>query len=223
MERHLNRYYIIMLSLAFLATLHSLVKPGISSPLYPTILSEKFNRTDILKSALPVTTKELRQDTSDRKFSKLYEYNFADGSRLFAVMVRVRKRDDFKIETYGLLTKNVDPIYIRSPIPSNSIPFSMIGTVHGRKTFQTCVIPGTTQLGQVNVQLFPLLTQADKLAVHSHSQSLFSKFFGTDDKSDYSCLVLTYQPKTSGRVSRETWVSIISNAQLALASGQSYN
>lgn len=204
--------------MAFLATLYSLLKPGISTPLYPALLSEKFNRTDILKSALPVTTKELGQDTSDRKFSELYEYNLADGSRLLAVMVRVRKRDDFKIETYGLLTKNVDSIYIKSPTLSNSIPFSMTGTVHDRKTFQTCVIPGTTQLNQVNVQLFPLLIQADKLA--GHGQSFVSKFFGTDDKSDYSCLVLTYQPKTTGTMSRDTWVSIISNAQLALANGQ---
>jgi hypothetical protein len=147
--------------------------------------------------------------------SPIHEYTFRDGSKLLAVMVRIRKRDDFKIETYGLLTKGIDPIYIEYPTFNNTVPYSMVGIIDGKDSLQTCIVPGTTNLDQVNVQLFPLLAQADRLA--GSSQSLASKFLGTDDRSDYSCLVLTYKPKTVKGAS-VAWTSIIRNVQIALSS-----
>jgi hypothetical protein len=108
-------------------------------------------------------------------------------------MVRIRKRDDFKIETYGLLTKGIDPIYIESPSFNNTVPYSMLGLIDGKEALQTCVITGS-------------------------SQSLASKLLGTDDRSDYSCLVLTYHPKSVKKAS-EAWTSIIENVQIALSSG----
>jgi hypothetical protein len=211
MDQHLKQIYSFLVSVAFLASSYTFFKPGISSPAYPALFSEKI-MTDL--SVDSTTSRDLAENNSDRMFSKLHQYSLVDGSQLFAVMVRVRKRDDFKIETYGLLTKGIDKIYIESPSFNNIVPYSMVGLIDGKKTLQTCVIPGTMDLDQVNVQLFPLLDQIDKLS--GTSKSLISTFLGTDNNHDYSCLVLTFQPK-SFDVSRDAWTSIIRKAQIALS------
>jgi hypothetical protein len=214
MIRHINRFYVILILLSLLASCYSFFKARISIPLYPSPLSNTFTNDTLISHS--TITSDLDKNTSDRMLSNIHEYNFADGSRLLAVMARVRKRDDFKIETYGLLTKGIDSIYINSPSFSNTIPYSMTGRVNGRESIQTCIIPGTTQLDQVNVQLFPLLFQADRLSGLNQS-SIVSKFLGTEGHTDYSCLVLTYQPKTLGRTAEDTWISIIKDAQMALS------
>ena len=211
----LKRHYVLLALLAMFACFYSYYRTGINSPIFPTLLTAKVKTLGRSDQAILTKTFKLVDDTSDRKLSHVTRYTFHDGSRLFAVMVRVRKRDDFKIETYGLLTKGIDLIYIRSPMFSNAVPYSMIGLIKGVKTLQTCVIPGTTQLEQANVQLFPLLSEADKLA--GSSQSILSKLLGTDDRSDYSCLVLTFQPK-SNQSSLKDWKAIITAAQLSMSS-----
>lgn len=210
-----KRPYLILIALALLASGYSYFKTGISSPVYPSILTSRLLALDSIEPPISTSSKLLDEDTSDRMLSPMHQYTFRDGSKLLAVMVRIRKRDDFKIETYGLLTKGIEPIYIKSPSFNNAVPYSMLGVINGKEALQTCVIPGTTKLDQVNVQLFPLLSQAEQLA--GSSQSLSSKFLGTDDRSDYSCLVLTYHPK-SVKGATKAWTSIIENAQLALSS-----
>jgi hypothetical protein len=214
MNQDCKRPYLFLIVLALLASSYSYFKTGISSPVHPPLLTSKLLALDSIEPPISYSSKPLGKDTSDRMLSPIHQYIFRDGSKLLAVMVRIRKRDDFKIETYGLLTKGIDPIYIESPSFNNTVPFSMLGVIDGKKALQTCVIPGTTKLDQVNVQLFPLLSQADRLA--GSSQSLASKLLGTDDRSDYSCLVLTYHPK-SVQQATETWTSIIENVQIALS------
>jgi len=216
MNQECRRPYLLFIVLALLASSYSFFKTGISSPVYPPLLTSKLLALDSIEPPISSSSKLLEKDTSDRMLSPIHQYTFRDGSKLLAVMVRIRKRDDFKIETYGLLTKGIDPIYIESPSFNNTVPYSMLGLIDGKEALQTCVIPGTTKLDQVNVQLFPLLSQADRLA--GSSQSLASKLLGTDDRSDYSCLVLTYHPKSVKKAS-EAWTSIIENVQIALSSG----
>ena len=215
MIQHIRRYYIVLISLSLLACGFSYYRSGISSPGFPALLTPTLEALTSVDPPQSSKSIQLDAESSDRKLSPATQYIFPDGSRLYAVMIRVRKRDDFKIETYGLLTKGIDQIYIRSPLFNSSIPYSMIGLIKGVETLQTCVIPGTTDLDQVNVQLFPLLSQADRRA--GSTQSLLSKFLGTDDRSDYSCLVLTFQPK-SIKAGQSAWRAIIQAAQLSMVS-----
>ena len=215
--RNLKQQYILLASLALLACVLSYYRSNISSPMFPPLLTSKLNALNSSNSTILSKSFQLAENTSDRKLSSVTRYTFPDGSRLFAVMVRVRKRDDFKIETYGLLTKGLDLIHIKSPLFSNTVPYSMVGLIKGIKTLQTCVVPGTTDLEQVNVQLFPLQSQADRLA--GNTQSFFSKLLGTDDRSDYSCLVLTYQPNSD--TAKNAWIEIIRAAQMSMLSSTS--
>ena len=215
MIKDLKRPYVVLFLFAFSACIISYFRSGISSPSFPPLLTSMLNTSDIGARLVSSESLQLAEDTSDRKLSSAKRYKFHDGSQLYAVMVRVRKRDDFKIETYGLLTKGIDHIYIESPTFVSSIPYSMIGLIDGVKSLQTCIIPGTSDLEQVNVQLFPLLSQADRMS--GSSQSILSKLLGTDDRSDYSCLVLTFQPK-SFKTSQDIWRGIIRTAQMSMYS-----
>ena len=209
--------YILLTLSALFACAYSYIRTSIDSPPFPSLFTSKLKASmnDTFKSSKSF---DLDNDTSDRKLSKVTRYEFRDGSHLFAVMVRVRKRDDFKIETYGLLTKGIDLLHIKSPLFSNNVPYSMIGSIKGVNSIQTCIIPGTTSLEQVNVQLFPLLSEADRII--GSNQSIFSKILGMDDRSDYSCLVLTFQPKSIEGAKNE-WQSIIRAAQLSMSSTSS--
>ena len=213
----LKQQYVLLVLIALFACFYSYYKTGINSPIFPALLTSKLNALNRADRSFLSKTFKLADDTSDRKLSQATSYTFQDGSRLFAVMVRVRKRDDFKIETYGLLTKGIELIYIRSPLFSNSVPYSMNGLIKGVKTIQTCVIPGTTQVKQANVQLFPLLSEADRLA--GSSKSILSKLLGTDDRSDYSCLVLTFQPSSIHNTHKD-WEEIIKAAQSSMSSSK---
>lgn len=210
--------YIVLILISTIACSYSFFKPGIASPPYP---SSQFTKSLVTIEPQPFSTliKDLKNDSSDRKLSKLHQYKFSDGSELLALMVRVRKRDDFKIETYGLLTKGIDPIYIKSPMFNSIVPYSMEGKIGHRYAFQTCVIPGSSRLDQASVQLTPLLDFIDH-AKEGSSRSLFSKLIGTADQSDYSCLVLTYFSSTtnsSSKVTRDRWSSIVARSQLVLS------
>ena len=213
MNKDLKRTYLFLVIAALLASGYSFFKTGITSPSYPALLSTKLKSFAIVRDSVPPSSIPIESNTSDRMLSSMYQYQLEDGSYLKAVMVRVRKRDDFKIETYGLLTKGIDEIYIKSPTFIPNVPYSMIGLISGKESLQTCVVPGTKRLEDANVQLFPLIAQADRLA--GNRQSLLSKLLGTDDRADYSCLVLTYQPH-SMRTAKGQWETIIKAAQLAM-------
>ena len=209
--------YIALVFISTAACLYSFFKPGIASPPYPSPL---LNKVFVTNQPLHTSTliKDLKQDSSDRKLSQLYQYKFSDGSELLSLMVRVRKRDDFKIETYGLLTKGIDSIYIKSPMFNPDVPSSMQGYIANRLALQTCVIPGSTRLDQANVQLIPLLDLIDQ--ANRYNRSPLSKLIGIADQSDYACLVLTYFPSNtnqSHKVTRDQWSSFIARAQLALS------
>lgn len=214
MKENLKSSYIFLLVTALFASFYSFFKTGIISPGFPTLLNSKLKTSSFVQGLATPSSIVIDKETSDRKLSPMYQYILKDRSILKAVMVRVRKRDDFKIETYGLLTKGIDEIYIKSPTFFPEVPYSMIGLIGGKKTLQTCIIPGTKKLDEVNVQLFPLIAQADRLA--GNSQSLLSKLLGTDDRADYSCLVLTYQPHSFG-TAKDQWPTIIHTVQLAMS------
>lgn len=205
-----------MVFLSLGASLYSYLKPGISSPAYPDEkIKESLNLINSTK-LISMTVKSLNQDSSDRKASKLYTYLYADGSELLGTLVRVRKKDDFKIETYGLLTKNLSPIYIKSGIFVNSIPYSTVGSIGNRRAIQTCVIPGTNKLNENDIRLSELTAAVERL--YPSSKTIFTKLLGTEQIIDYSCLVLTYKPSLrSPEINQKNWLSIVKNVQAAMA------
>jgi hypothetical protein len=158
------RVYVFSVLLALSACIYAVFKPGISPPIFPEA-SMRNALNHIGNESLTSTSKRtLNKDSSDRTTSFLYTYNYSDGSKIMAVMVRVKKRDDFKIETYGLLTKNIDPIYIKNSTIVPSTPPSLSGVIGKDKFIQTCIVPKTRNI------------------------------IGLKKHIDYSCLVLTYKP-----------------------------
>jgi len=213
--RTLRFTYVSMVFLSGFAFIYALLKPGITSPIYPSVEIEK--ALGKIDSASLISFKKviLNNDTSDRKLSPLFRYMYDDGSQILATMVRVRKRDDFKIETYGLLTKNIDPIYIRNSSFINSTPPSMAGLIDKVESIQTCVIPKTTQLEQSDVRLNSLTSTVERLSPQSNT--LLTKVLGTKKDVDYSCLVVTYMPSRKfQRLPSNNWVTIVKKVQEAL-------
>lgn len=214
----LRKVYISFVGLASIACLYSLLKPGISAPIHPSSqMLSAMNAVDNLKVLSTETTK-LDNDSTDRMLSKLYQYNLSDGGNVKSVMVRVRKQGDFKIEGYGLLTKNVSPIYIKDSRFSDSIPYSIIGILAKHQTFQTCIVPRSTKIEEVDVRLSPLTSIVRSMRVSSSNRWL-SKILGLEKSPDYSCLVLTYKPssKFTNTASVRTWSAIVKEVQRALA------
>lgn len=217
MSFSLKRFYIILIALSLLACLYSFAIPGIVAPPFPTSQVSEALKGEGSDRLLKVIEKGLDQDSSDRKLSKLYTYTYRDGSKILAIMVRVRKRDDFKIETYGQLTKNIKDIYISDPTSTNTVPYSVEGLLESRSSIQTCIVPGTAKLEQADVRLDGLLSSVDTVA--PKQKSYLAKVLGTEPKEDFACLVLTYQPSSlvkQGNIKR-SWSSIIGRVQSALA------
>jgi hypothetical protein len=142
-------------------------------------------------------------------------------------MVRIKKRDEFKIETYGLLTKSFDPIYIRSPIPSDLSPYSAVGDINSREAIQTCIVQGTNRLDQADIRL-QVLTSAVESLDPTPSNFIYKKLFGETNPLDYSCLVITYFPKQSvvdpnkvsiikNKYELEEWKTLVKTVQAAIA------
>lgn len=158
-------------------------------------------------------------DSSDRKPSPMYVYKFSDGSEIRSAMVRVKKRDDFKIETYGLLTKNLDPIYIRNPISSPLFSNSAVGNIDTKKSIQTCIVPLTTRYDQADIRLQSLTDSVENLK--PNSANFFSdKILGRKRPIDYSCLVLTYFPGAKQTIHEkaqlEEWKALVNRVQKAM-------
>jgi hypothetical protein len=217
MKFNLRYIYIFTLLSSLLASFYSLVVPGISKPIFP---SGKM-RENLLQLDLPSLESfkktDNAKDSSDRKLSSIYHYRFSDGSDLYATLVTVRKRDDFKIETYGLLTKGISELYIKNPRMTNSVPYSIYGLINNRDALQTCIIPGTAKLDQVDIRLSSLTASVKNL--NTSASSIPSKLLGIEEALDYTCLVLTYLPSNVSNPSdrSRTWNSMIELAQLALA------
>jgi hypothetical protein len=186
------RVYVFSVLLALSACIYAVFKPGISPPIFPEA-SMRNALNHIGNESLTSTSKRtLNKDSSDRTTSFLYTYNYSDGSKIMAVMVRVKKRDDFKIETYGLLTKNIDPIYIKNSTIVPSTPPSLSGVIGKDKFIQTCIVPKTRNIKDSDFRLDRLTEIAE--SVHPSSSTFLDKIIGLKKHIDYSCLVLTYKP-----------------------------
>jgi hypothetical protein len=217
--------YTILLFASIAFSLHSFFKPGIVAPQYPaSLIRNSLNEINGDKlTSTSMTT--LENDSTDRKPSALYAYKYNSGSEIRASLVRVKKRDDFKIETYGLLTKNLDPIYIRNPISNISVPFSSSGKIGSRDAIQTCIIPHTTKIEQADIRLQPLTTIAENLKP-STSNFFYDKILGKKKTVEYTCLVLTYLPvKNFSNLANNSaeylnqvrnWQTIVQSVQTAL-------
>ena len=217
MKSNLRSIYVLVLVFSFLASLYSFFVPGISKPNFPVGKMREYLLQLDYPSLVSFKKTDTARDSSDRKLSSIYHYRFSDGSDLYATLVRVRKRDDFKIETYGLLTKGISELYIKNPRMTNSVPFSIYGLINNRDSLQTCIIPGTTKLDQVDIRLSSLTSSVRNL--NTSASNIPSKLLGTEEALDYICLVLTYQPSIAlNKLARSrTWNSMIELAQLALA------
>lgn len=216
----LKKTYILFLFLAATGCIYVLLKPGISKPILPTL---KLSDTEIFgehhgSRIVSSDSIDLNKDSSDRKLSRLETYTFSDGSQLLSVMVRVRKQGDFKIEGYGLLTKNIDQIYMENSTFSNAIPYSMIGSLNNRRVYQTCIVPSSTNINQVDVRLAPL-TSIIKKRSQSEANRLLLKLLGLERMQDYSCLVLTFKPsaKFNEVSSFNSWKSLVQNIQRSIS------
>lgn len=221
MRLTIKEIYAFLISISLLACLYSLIVPGIATPAYPALKLREGLKSETNHHLLRVVEKDLDQDSSDRKLSKLYTYEYGDGSKILSIMVRVRKRDDFKIETYGQLTKNIKQIYITNPTSTNAVPYSLQGLLGSKQSIQTCIVPGTSKLSQADVRLDGLLSSAASMAPITKKRNYLAKVLGTEAQEDYSCLVLTYQPSSlnhqKGADLQSSWSSIIGKAQSALA------
>jgi hypothetical protein len=216
-KKLLLQTYILSLISSLIGTTYVLVKPGISVPTFPdNQLSSVLKRVG--SSTLSSLTKlDVDKNSSDRKLSPIYKYSYSDGSSLLATIVKVRKRDDFKIETYGLLTKNIDPIYLKNSTFLDIVPPSLLGTVSNTKFIQTCIIPGTNRLEDSDFRLGNLTTIIEKL--YPKKTSIFDKLLGTRKHINYSCLVLTYQLSSNPNdLSIKKWQNLVREVQSALKS-----
>jgi hypothetical protein len=211
----LKRVYGSLLFLSLSACLYSYFKPGIFSPTYPAqSIKEALGSLDS-EPLTSATQETLDKDTSDRKLSPLYTYKYSDGSQVLGVLVRVRKRDDFKIETYGMLTKDIEEIYIKNPRFTAMVPYSLIGSLNQKNSIQTCIVPQSTKLDDVDIRLSNLISSAESL--HPQSFSLTDKLLGLKKDIDYACLVLTYQPASQDQtLTSNRWKTIVKNVQTAL-------
>jgi len=210
------RVYAFTLVLALAACIYAFLKPGISSPIYPKVNIDKALKDIGLGLPISSSEKQLNKDSSDRKLSALYTYNYKDGSKILATIVRVRKRDDFKIETYGLLTKNIDPIYLKNANAVKSVPASLSGLIGTEKYIQTCVVPKSTRLDESDFRLNNLTSIVEKL--NPRPNTLFDKIIGTKKNIDYSCLVLMYKPASSlNEFPPSNWNRIVKHFQEALS------
>lgn len=157
-------------------------------------------------------------NTSDRMLSPILVYTFDDSSRLLAVNVRVKKRDDFKLETYGLLAKGIKQIYLENSRLIGGPPFSLKSIVENKTVYQSCIIPGSKDLNDIDVRLAPLTSFIAKNS--DSSKSFLSKFLGLSKRRDYSCVVVTFFP--DGTISEDAqlrkWTSILSTLQKSLGS-----
>ncbi|MFN9622681.1 MAG: hypothetical protein ACK587_07610 [Cyanobacteriota bacterium] len=208
--------YTVTTIIALSSCIYVFLKPGISSPIFPELKMGKALKNISAESLISTDKMKLDKDSSDRKVSSLYTYNYKDGSKILAAIVRVRKRDDFKIETYGLLTKNIDPIYLKNSNAIHSNPPSLSGKIGNDNFIQTCVIPKTTTLEENDFRLDNLTTIVEK--VNPRSNSFLDKIMGTRNQIDYSCLVLTYKSSNkSVDMPPKNWPIIVKAVQQVLS------
>lgn len=212
----LIKFYGSMIVLSLAACIYAFLKPGISSPLYPDTRMDRALKSINHLSLISSKKTLLNNDSTDRKTSPLFTYRYNDGSQILAAIVRVKKRDDFKIETYGLLTKNIDQLYIKNSNIILSDPPSVYGSIGKSKYIQTCIIPNSKRTGDSDFRLANLTSTIEQL--NPHSNTLLDKIMGTKKIIDYSCLVLAYKPgQNLKEMPPKDWQEIVRHAQGALS------
>lgn len=212
----LQIYYVFLLILGTVSTAYISLRTTIEKPRYPDVKLKRSLEKLGAATISSVKRQDIKKDSSDRKLSDLYTYKFSDGSTIHAVIVRVAKKDDLKIEGYGLLTKDIPSIYIKYPRFTDKVPFSMVGAIDNKMSYQTCLIPKTEKLDQVDVRLFPLRDTVSKIA--KHEKSFSSRILGSMHATDLSCLVVTYQPNQSAasHLVSNAWTSLLQSLQSSL-------
>ena len=83
-SRALRLTYVSMVFLSGSAFIYALLKPGITSPIYPNVEIER--ALSKIDSASLISFKKviLDNNTSDRKLSPLFRYVYADGSQILS-------------------------------------------------------------------------------------------------------------------------------------------
>jgi hypothetical protein len=203
--------------MSFSACIFSSQNSKISIPSFPNPTVSDALESLPSSRLIRVSESNLDANSSDRNFSPLYSYLFNDSSRLLIVNARVRKRDDFKIETYGLLTKGVDQIYLEnSRFISN--PNSLRAFVDKKPVYQSCIIPGSNQLSDIDVRLTPLTSFIQRES--GSSKNLITRVLGIDRKRDYSCFIITFFPNANLSEDEQLreWTTILKKLQNVLAS-----
>jgi hypothetical protein len=211
----------IYLLLIFASVFGCLVSSQNSVLSVPTLPEEKIRRALVsIPSSKLINISRINSNanTSDRMLSPIYLYRFDDFSRILAVNVRVKKKDDFKLETYGLLAKGVKQIYLENSRLLGGPPFSLYSVVDNKPVYQSCIIPGSQSLNDIDVRLVPLTSLIAKKS--NNSRSILSRFSGLSEKRDYSCIVVTFF--TDGKISEaaqlKKWTLILTKLQKSLAS-----
>lgn len=208
--------YVFLIFMSSLACIVSSQNSKISVPPFPDTKMRNALASLPTSKLIKASESSLDANSSDRSFSPLYSYLFNNSSRLLIVNARVRKRDDFKIETYGQLTKGIDPIYLEnSRFISN--PNSLKSIVDNKTVYQSCIIPGSNKLSDIDVRLNPL---ASYIARESNqSKNVMTRILGLEKKKDYSCFVVTFYP--NGNFSEDEqlreWTTILKSLQQVLA------
>ncbi|MFN9546478.1 MAG: hypothetical protein ACK6AD_05330 [Cyanobacteriota bacterium] len=211
----LIKVYTSVALLSLIACIYAYFKPGISSPIYPDKKMRIALKQIGGESLVSSRSISLNKDTSDRKLSPLFIYNFENGSKILTAIVRVKKRDDFKIETYGLLTKNIEQIYLKNTTFTDVVSPSITGSVGNTQYIQTCIVPKSTKVEESDVRLSNLISIVERL--NPRSDTLLAKIMGNKKNIDYSCMVITFKPASGLKVMpSQEWKEIIKHAQEAL-------
>lgn len=212
----IKNIYLFLIVSSAIGCLVSSQGSSISKPTYPE--SEIKPALLSLSSSKLINSyaKVLDDSTSDRKTSSLYTYNYDDSSRLLIVNVRVKRRDDFKLEAYGLLSKGLKDIYLENSRLIGGPPFYLKSMINNQPVYQSCIIPGSRELDEIDVRLFPLTSVIEKKS--EISRNIFSKLIGSSIKSDYSCIVITFFPdkKLDENDQLQKWNTLLSHLQQIL-------
>lgn len=214
---HPRVIYVFLIIMSSLGCIFSSQNSKISIPIFPDLTVKDALESLPSSKLIKVSESPLDANSSDRHFSPLYSYFFKDSSRLLIVNARVKKRDDFKIETYGLLTKGIDQIYLENSRFISS-PNSLRAFVDKKPVYQSCIIPGSNQLNDIDVRLNPLTSFIERKS--NSSKNVITRVFGIDRKRDYSCFIITFFPNAnlSEDEQLKDWKTILTKLQQVLAS-----
>jgi|688.fasta_scaffold243535_3 hypothetical protein len=212
----IKNIYLFLIVSSAIGCLLSSQSSSISKPTYPESKIKPALLSLSSSKLINSFAKVLDDSTSDRKVSSLYTYNYDDSSRLLIVNVRVKRRDDFKLEAYGLLSKGLKDIYLENSRLIGGPPFYLKSMINNQPVYQSCIIPGSRELDEIDVRLIPLTSVIEEKS--EISRNIFSKLIGSSIKNDYSCFVITFFPdkKLNENDQLQKWNTLLSNLQQIL-------